>query len=45
MRSSFVAFALLPLAAFAQLAPQPPFQNVVTLDASATAEVPPTRSR
>jgi predicted secreted protein len=32
--------ALVPLAALAQPAPQPPFQNVVTLDASATAEVP-----
>ena len=28
------------LAAFAQPGPQPPFQNVVTLDGSATAEVP-----
>ncbi len=41
MRSflSIVALALAPLAAFAQLGPQPPFQNVVSLDASATAEV------
>jgi len=34
------ALALMPLAALAQPAPQPPFQNVVTLDASATTEVP-----
>ena len=35
-----LAIALMPLAALAQLVPPPPFQNVVTLDASATAEVP-----
>jgi predicted secreted protein len=35
-----LAIALVPFAALAQLAPQPPFQNVVTLDASATTEVP-----
>jgi predicted secreted protein len=33
------ALVFAPLAALAQPAPQPPFQNVVTLDASATAEV------
>ncbi len=35
-----LALALAPLGALAQPAPQAPFQNVVTLDASATAEVP-----
>ena len=37
---TFVALALASLAAIAQPAPQPPFQNVVTLEGSATAEVP-----
>jgi len=37
---SLFAIALAPLAALAQPAPQPPFQNVVTLDASATTDVP-----
>ncbi len=37
---TLVALALSSLAAFAQPGPLPPYQNVVTLDGSATAEVP-----
>ena len=40
LRAAILALCLLPLAALAQPAPLPPFQNVVTLDGSATADVP-----